>query len=105
MNVAPVLSVANLRDLNSYEATGVHRRGAALEDMVLAHLAVQAELRKLCAEEELICRLLAEGYNQRELAEEMGCSPRTVKRYLEQAQWSLYGVDAADALAKQRCAA
>ena len=102
---SPALNVANLRDLNSYELTGHHRRGAALDDLILAHLAVQAELRKLDAYQELIVRYMAEGYNLSEIAREIGCTPQTVARHAEQLRWSLFGVDAADALAKQRCAA
>jgi DNA-binding NarL/FixJ family response regulator len=102
---AAVLSIASVRDLNSFEATGLHRRGAALDDLILSHLSALAELRKLSAHEELVCRYLAEGYTRTDIAKELGCTWRTVDRHVRQVRWSLFGVDAADALAKQRCAA
>lgn len=102
--ISPVLNVANLRDLNSYEATGIHRRGAPLEELVLAHVAVVAELRKLSAEEETVVRMLVEGYRQYEIAAELQCSNHTVSHYVKQLRWSLYGLDIADAIAKARAA-
>ena len=97
------LSIASLRELNSYELTGEIRRGAPLDDMIFAHLATQAELRKLDAPEELICRMTVEGYTQREIACELGCSHQKVSRIIKQIRWSLYGVDVLPAT--RECAA
>lgn len=102
---SPVLNVANLRELNSYDLTGMHRRGIALDELIVTHLSLVAELRKLDANEELICRMTVEGFTAEEIAAEIGCSPGTIYRHMQQLRWTLYGVDAADALAKVQASA
>jgi DNA-binding NarL/FixJ family response regulator len=69
-----------VQSFNSYELTGCMEGagGHALDDLVIEHLTVQRELRKLNAREEVVLRMMAEGYTVAEIAEELGVSARTV---------------------------
>lgn len=87
------VTIGALRMLNTYESTGLFEgRQSRLDDLILEHLAVEQELRKLDAWEETLCRMVAEGYEQQEIAAELSCSPDTVRRKLRQVRWSLLGV-------------
>lgn len=88
-----LVTIGALRMLNTYESAGVFEGNKSrLDDLILEHLAVQAELRKLDAHEECLVRMVAEGYKQSEIAEELGCSRNAVWRKMQQVKWSLYGV-------------
>lgn len=86
------VTIGALRMLNTFETTGVFEgRQSRLDDLILEHLAVQQQLRKLDAWEETLCRMVAEGYNQAEIATELGCHVSSVWRRMQQVRWSLLG--------------
>jgi len=86
------VTVGSLRMLNTYESAGVFEgRESRLDDLILEHLQTQQQLRKLDAREETLCRMVAEGYNHEEIAQELGCSRSTVTMKFQQVKWSLYG--------------
>jgi DNA-binding NarL/FixJ family response regulator len=72
----------SVQAFNSYELTGSLSRsaGQGLDDLVLEHLTVQRELKKLSAHEEMVLRMLAEDYGNAEIAAEMGVAVKTVIR-------------------------
>jgi DNA-binding NarL/FixJ family response regulator len=76
------LAVRSVQRLNTFEATGRNETtaGQALDDIILEHLTVQRELAKLDAREELVLRLLAEGYTNPEIGVELGLTVQTVVR-------------------------
>lgn len=95
-------SVSRLRKLNSYEACGLHQRDLRpLDEIILDHLQLVRDMARLNRYEETICRMLVEGYTRREIAVELNLSARTTCRMVSQIRWSLFGVDAHDALTKK----
>lgn len=88
----PAVTVGALRMLNTYESVGVFEgRESRLDDLILEHLTVQKELKKLNAYEECLVRMVAEGFNGTEIAQELGCSPYVVRRKMRKIKASLYG--------------
>lgn len=89
------LTIGSLRMLNTYESTGMFEgKQSRLDDLVLEHIQVQRELSELNAYEETLVRMVAEGYTPTDIAEELGCSPATIRMKLNRIQWSLYGIEA-----------
>jgi DNA-binding NarL/FixJ family response regulator len=85
-----VVSIESLRLLNTYESAGVFEgRYSRLDDLILQHLHVQRELMKLNAFEECVCRMMAEGYNYDDIAEETGVSRSTVGRFAREVSLAL----------------
>ena len=86
------VTIGSLRSLNTYETTGRFEHSGALDELIIQHLAVQQELRKLDAREECLVRMVAEGYSQLDIAQELACSTASVGRKMRQIKWSLYGL-------------
>ena len=73
-----MLSVASVQNLNTYELTGCAPAGVRFDNFIDHNLAVQQSLGRLGVREQLVMRMIVEGFTQREIAEEMDLSLRTV---------------------------
>lgn len=67
------------------------RDGQTLEDALLDRLTTVSLLKRLTARQELVVRLLAENYTQREIADQIGMSLRTVVTLVGQVRARLSG--------------
>jgi DNA-binding CsgD family transcriptional regulator len=92
------ISVARLQRMNLREATGYYGRSfRSLEDLIIDHLMLVRAMPNLDAYEECACRMMVEGYSIEEIAEELGVSPRSARRLVEQLRWTVYGFSPLDA--------
>jgi DNA-directed RNA polymerase specialized sigma24 family protein len=86
------VNIGSIQRMNHREVAGQHvRSSSSLQDLIIEHLDLVREMEKLDAYEEVICRMVVEGFTQGEIARECGISVWSVARRLSSLRWTLYG--------------
>ena len=97
MSTSPLLyrqiSLTTLQSLNFYDTTGIFQRfnGNTWQSAFVKMYACRQALKALDARQELVIRMIAEGFNQDEIALELGACRRTVSTITKQLRWLMYG--------------